>query len=109
MLIAPVLVLLAYFLGSVPTGYILASLRGVDLRKAGSGNIGATNVARVIGMRHGVFTLIGDVIKGFVPVIVAFALGLSSAMTGLIGIAAFLGHLYPVFLKFHGGKGVATA
>ncbi|HET8564737.1 MAG TPA: glycerol-3-phosphate 1-O-acyltransferase PlsY [Candidatus Binatia bacterium] len=109
MLTALVLVMLAYLLGSVPTGYILGTRAGVDVRKAGSGNIGATNVARVVGMRPGVFTLIGDVVKGFVPVVVALQLGLSSTATGLVGIAAFLGHLYPVFLKFQGGKGVATA
>ena len=63
------LVLFAYLLGSVPTGYILGSLAGVDVRKAGSGNVGATNVARVVGKRHGIFTLVADIAKGFVPVI----------------------------------------
>src|SRR4029453_18064262 len=103
------LVLFAYLLGSVPTGYILGSLAGVDVRKAGSGNVGATNVARVVGKRHGIFTLVADTAKGFVPVIVALNLSLSPVATVLVGIAAFLGHLYPVFLRFQGGKGVATA
>jgi acyl phosphate:glycerol-3-phosphate acyltransferase len=103
------LVLLGYLLGSVPTGYILGSLAGIDIRQAGSGNVGATNVARVVGKGHGIFTLVADVAKGFVPVIVALNLGLTEGATALVGIAAFLGHLYPVFLRFQGGKGVATA
>jgi acyl phosphate:glycerol-3-phosphate acyltransferase len=103
------LVFVAYLLGSVPTGYILGSLAGVDVRKAGSRNVGATNVARVVGKRHGLFTLVADISKGFVPVIVAVNLGLTPVATACVGIAAFLGHLYPVFLRFKGGKGVATA
>jgi glycerol-3-phosphate acyltransferase PlsY len=103
------LVPFAYLLGSVPTGYILGSLAGVDVRKAGSGNVGATNVARVVGKRHGIFTLAADMAKGFVPVIIALNLGLTPTATALVGIAAFVGHLYPVFLRFQGGKGVATA
>jgi len=103
------LVIFAYLLGSVPTGYILGSLAGVDVRKAGSGNVGATNVARVVGKRHGIFTLVADIAKGFVPVVIALNLGLTSTATAFVGIAAFLGHLYPVFLRFQGGKGVATA
>lgn len=103
------LVLFSYLLGSIPTGYILGSLAGVDVRQAGSGNVGATNVARVVGKRHGIFTLVADVAKGLVPVIVALSLGLTALATVAVGIAAFLGHLYPVFLQFRGGKGVATA
>jgi acyl phosphate:glycerol-3-phosphate acyltransferase len=103
------LVLFAYLLGSVPTGYILGSLAGVDVRQAGSGNVGATNVARVVGKRHGIFTLVADIVKGFIPVIVALNLGFTPTATALVGIAAFLGHLYPIFLRFQGGKGVATA
>lgn len=103
------LVFVAYLVGSVPTGYILGSWAGVDVRKAGSGNVGATNVARVVGKRHGIFTLVADTAKGFVPVILALNLGLTPIATASVGIAAFLGHLYPVFLRFQGGKGVATA
>jgi len=102
-------VIFAYLLGSVPTGYILGSLAGVDVRKAGSGNVGATNVARVVGKRHGIFTLVADIAKGLVPVVIALYLGLTSTATALVGVVAFLGHLYPVFLRFQGGKGVATA
>jgi glycerol-3-phosphate acyltransferase PlsY len=103
------LVLFAYLLGSVPTGYLLGSLAGVDVRRAGSGNIGATNVTRVVGKRHGIFTLVADIAKGFLPVILALYLGLTPGATAFVGIAAFVGHLYPVFLRFRGGKGVATA
>lgn len=103
------IIVFAYLLGSVPTGYILGSWAGIDVRKAGSGNIGATNVARVIGKRQGILTLIADVAKGFIPVFLATHLGLSSGLIALTGVAAFLGHLYPVFLKFRGGKGVSTA
>ena len=103
------LVPFGYLLGSVPMGYILGSLAGVDVRQAGSGNVGATNVARVVGKRHGILTLVADVAKGFIPIILAFSFGLTPLATAAVGIAAFLGHLYPVFLRFQGGKGVATA
>jgi glycerol-3-phosphate acyltransferase PlsY len=99
----------AYLLGSVPTGFILGYLAGFDVRKAGSGNVGATNVARVAGKLLGLLTLLGDAAKGFVPVLIALRMDLGAALTGLVALAAFLGHLYPVFLKFRGGKGVATA
>lgn len=109
-MIAEILLLaFAYLLGSVPTGYILGYLSGVDVRKAGSGNVGATNVARVAGKKLGVFTLIGDAAKGFLPVYLAQRLGFDATFVGLAALAAFLGHLYPIFLKFSGGKGVATA
>jgi len=104
-----VLVLFGYLLGSIPTGYILGFLAGVDVRKAGSGNVGATNVARVVGKRQGLLTLVADAAKGFIPVFVSAQFGLSATVIGFVGVAAFLGHLFPVFLKFQGGKGVATA
>lgn len=103
------IILFAYLLGSVPTGFLLGSLAGVDVRKAGSGNVGATNVARVAGKTHGILTLLGDTAKGFVPVFLAFQLGLGAVVAGTAALAAFLGHVYPVFLRFQGGKGVATA
>jgi len=103
------LVVAAYLIGSLPTGYILAALAGVDIRESGSGNIGATNVARVVGMRQGILTLAADTLKGLVPVATAHQLGVDAPTAGLVAAAAFLGHLYPVFLKFRGGKGVATA
>lgn len=103
------LILAAYLLGSVPTGYILGSLAGVDVRKAGSGNVGATNVARVLGKGRGALTLMVDVGKGWLAVFLALQLGVSLPWRTLVGIAVFLGHLYPIFLRFRGGKGVATA
>jgi glycerol-3-phosphate acyltransferase PlsY len=106
---AALLIGFAYLLGSVPTGYLLGYLSGVDVRRAGSGNVGATNVARVAGKKLGLLTLVGDTAKGFIPVYLARALGLDAGLTGVVALAAFLGHLYPVFLKFQGGKGVATA
>lgn len=103
------LVVFAYLLGSVPIGFLLGSLSGLDIRQVGSGNIGATNVARVVGKRQGLLTLVGDVAKGFIPAFLSLRLGYSLPVTGLVALAAFIGHLYPVFLQFRGGKGVATA
>ena len=104
-----ILAILAYLVGSIPSGFIIGTLAGVDVRNTGSGNIGATNVARVLGKGLGLLTLLADTAKGFVPVFVAQRLGMSDVAIALIGISAFLGHLYPVFLEFQGGKGVATA
>ncbi len=104
-----VIIIFAYLLGSIPTGYVVGTSAGVDVRKAGSGNVGATNVARVVGKRQGILTLVADTAKGFIPVFLATQLNLSSTAAALAAVAAFLGHLYPVFLKFRGGKGVATA
>ena len=108
MLVIIVLILVSYVIGSVPTGYLLGKLRGVDVRMVGSGNVGATNVARAVGKSQGVITLIADAAKGYLPVLAALQLGQDSLTLTLTAIAAFLGHLYPVFLKFQGGKGVAT-
>ena len=96
-------------MGSVPVGFILGLRSGIDVRETGSGNVGATNVARVVGRLQGILTLIADTAKGFFPVILALQLEASLAATILVGMAAFIGHLYPIFLKFEGGKGVATA
>lgn len=104
-----VLIVAAYLLGSVPTGYILGSLAGVDVRKTGSGNVGATNVARVAGKGRGALTLALDVGKGWLAVFVSLQLEVSLVCVALVGMAVFLGHLYPIFLRFQGGKGVATA
>lgn len=101
--------ILSYLLGSIPTGYLLGLSYGVDVRQTGSGNIGATNVARALGKARGAATLLADAAKGWIPVYVAIQLGLGETAVALAGSAAFLGHLYPVYLKFRGGKGVATA
>jgi len=106
----PVFMLIfGYLLGSIPTGFLLGTFSGVDVRRAGSGNVGATNVARVVGKGQGLITLLGDAAKGFIPTFLSLQLGFGLGMTSLVALAAFLGHLYPVFLKFQGGKGVATA
>jgi len=102
------LVVLAYLCGSVPTGVLLSRRRGVDPRDIGSGNIGATNVARAAGPLAGALTLAGDTLKGIVPVLLARRLGVPLPAVALVGLAAFLGHLYSCFLAFGGGKGVAT-
>jgi glycerol-3-phosphate acyltransferase PlsY len=101
----------AYLLGSIPFGVILAKLFGAgDVRKAGSGNIGATNVARVAGPVAGVLTLVFDVAKGATAVLLAERFTNSSATWMMVaGLAAFVGHCFPVWLRFRGGKGVATA
>jgi acyl phosphate:glycerol-3-phosphate acyltransferase len=103
------LIAFAYLLGSVPVGILLAKMKGTDPRKVGSGNIGATNVMRAAGKVTGALTLIGDILKGFLPVAAAFMLDKPSLVVAAVGLAAFLGHLFPIFLKFKGGKGVATA
>ena len=107
-MLAFALVALAYLCGSIPTGVLLSRRRGVDPRDIGSGNIGATNVARAAGTTAGLLTLVGDTLKALLPVLVAKSLGLPSAAVALVGVAAFLGHLYSCFLGFDGGKGVAT-
>lgn len=106
---ALVFILFGYLLGSVPTGHLLAKLAGVDIHTVGSGNVGATNVARSVGKWQGALTLIADAAKGALPVAAAIYWGVGNEGTALAALAAFLGHLYPVFLKFRGGKGVATA
>ena len=104
-----VLVAIAYLAGSVPFGLVIARLKGnVDLRRVGSGNIGATNVLRVMGKGAAALTLIGDIGKGAAAVVLARELGASSRIVAAVALAAVLGHLFPIFLGFRGGKGVAT-
>lgn len=98
----------AYLIGSIPSGYVLGKLSGVDVRQVGSGNVGATNVARAVGKRQGLLTLLADVLKGMAPVAIGLWMNLLPEAIAAIASAAFLGHLYPIFLKFRGGKGVAT-
>jgi len=104
-----ILIVFAYLLGSVPVGVLLARMKGADPRKVGSGNIGATNVMRAAGKVTGALTLVGDILKGLLPVAVAFIMGEPAIVVAAAGLAAFLGHLFPLFLGFKGGKGVATA
>ncbi|GAB4174322.1 MAG: glycerol-3-phosphate 1-O-acyltransferase PlsY [Geothermobacteraceae bacterium] len=104
------LVIAAYLIGAIPTGAILARLAGIeDIRKVGSGNIGATNVYRTAGRKLGVLTLLGDALKGLLPVLAVQAAGFPAVTVALVAGAAFVGHCYPVYLGFKGGKGVATA
>jgi glycerol-3-phosphate acyltransferase PlsY len=100
----------AYLLGSVSFAVISSKLFGLaDPRTYGSGNPGATNVLRSGNKKAALFTLLGDGLKGWVAVFVAQQMGFSTTVIGLVALAVFFGHLYPVFLKFKGGKGVATA
>jgi len=99
----------AYLLGSVPTGLLLGKLYGIDVRQEGSGNIGATNIYRTVGRKVGIITLVGDCLKGMLPVLLAWKMGLAEPMQAWIGLAAFCGHVFSIFLLFKGGKGVATA
>ncbi len=108
----------AYLLGAIPFGWLVARWRGVDIRQHGSGNIGATNVGRVLGKKYGVIVFVLDFFKGALPVACGPLLALLtddqdrelfSVLLGVTaGIAAFLGHLFPIYLRFRGGKGVAT-
>ena len=103
------LLVFAYLLGSIPTGVVLAKAFGeVDPRTQGSKNIGATNVFRTAGKKLGIFTLLGDILKGLIPVVIARGALDSYFWIGAVALVAFLGHLYPIFLKFKGGKGIAT-
>lgn len=98
-----------YLIGSIPTGFLLGKAYGIDVRQEGSGNIGATNLYRTVGRKVGIMTLVGDCLKGFLPVIVAGMLGHQEQFLALIALAAFLGHVFSIFMRFKGGKGVATA
>jgi len=100
----------AYLLGSVCSAIIVCRLMGLpDPREEGSGNPGATNVMRIGGKKPAAITLLGDMVKGLLPVYLGNVLGFSYEDLALTGVAAFLGHLYPVFFGFKGGKGVATS
>jgi glycerol-3-phosphate acyltransferase PlsY len=104
------LVPLAYLMGSLSTAVIVSKLFGLpDPRQQGSKNPGATNVLRLGGRKAAAITLAGDAVKGLIPVMLAQYLGATTDMIAAVGLAAFLGHLYPVFFGFKGGKGVATA
>jgi len=100
----------AYLMGSIASAVVVARLMGLpDPRTQGSGNPGATNVLRLGGKKAAALTLLGDVLKGVIPVLAARLAGLPETGVALVALAAFLGHLYPVFFGFKGGKGVATA
>lgn len=103
------LVPVAYLIGSVSSAIIVCRLMGMDdPRKQGSGNPGATNVMRIGGKKAAAITLLGDALKGLLPVLIAKELGVDTPILALVAYAVFIGHLYPVFFGFKGGKGVAT-
>jgi len=100
----------AYLIGSISSAIIICRLMGLpDPREQGSGNPGATNVMRIGGKKAAAITLLGDSLKGLIPVYAANVLGLPLELVAATGLAAFMGHLYPVFFGFKGGKGVATS
>ncbi len=104
----------AYLLGSIPFGVIISrAVIRLDITKVGSGNIGATNVAREVGLKWGVITLVADALKGYIPVALAqYMFGslteTAEALAGIVSILALLGHQYPIYNRFKGGKGIAT-
>lgn len=105
-----VMVLIAYLLGSISSAILVCRVFGLpDPRTEGSHNPGATNVMRLGGKPAAALTLLGDVLKGVIPVAVAWHLSLSALQAALVGLFAFIGHLFPLFFRFQGGKGVATA
>ena len=99
----------AYLLGSIPFAFLLTRRRGIDLRHAGSGNVGASNVLRTSGVRLAVLTMVLDGLKGLLAVLIAERVSAMPAAPVAAGLASVLGHVYPVWLRFRGGKGVATA
>ncbi|PIE56119.1 MAG: acyl-phosphate glycerol 3-phosphate acyltransferase [Desulfobulbus propionicus] len=113
MVISLLLIIGSYLVGSIPFGLVLSRGSGIDIRTQGSKNIGATNVTRLLGKRFGALTLLFDVLKGFLPIyitgmITAEYSGTETVMV-LCGATTILGHMYPLYLRFKGGKGVATA
>ncbi|HEV8608428.1 MAG TPA: glycerol-3-phosphate 1-O-acyltransferase PlsY [Tepidisphaeraceae bacterium] len=115
------LALLSYFLGSIPFGLLVGLWRGVDPRKAGSGNIGATNVARLLGGKYFALVFTLDLLKSLLPMLLAALILRRAGLTSdqltskhllawlLVGFAAILGHMFPIYIRFKGGKGVATS
>jgi glycerol-3-phosphate acyltransferase PlsY len=104
-----ILLAAAFVIGSIPFGIITAKAKGIDLKKVGSGNIGATNVLRSLGKWPAIITLLGDILKGTLAVAIGKYSGVEPLFVGLIGLSAILGHNYSIFLGFRGGKGVATS
>jgi glycerol-3-phosphate acyltransferase PlsY len=110
MTIKIIIIAFSYLLGSIPPGYLISKIiKGKDIRHLGSGNIGATNVGRTMGTKWGLITLLFDIAKGAVPVLLARYFIESNLFIAIAGIMAIVGHNFSLFLKFKGGKGVATA
>ena len=105
-----IFLIIAYFMGSIPTGVIIGKkFKGIDIREHGSKNTGATNAYRVLGMQYGIVVLLADALKGYLPVFLASLIGLGGWQLILVGLVTIIGHTLSVFLKFKGGKGVATS
>ena len=103
------LIVCAFLTGSIPVGVLVAKTKGVDLKRVGSGNIGATNVLRSLGKGPAALTLLGDILKGVFAVALGRYFEMGTFYEGLVGLSAILGHNFSVFLGFRGGKGVATS
>jgi acyl phosphate:glycerol-3-phosphate acyltransferase len=108
-MVTVLLIAVGYGMGSIPTGLLIARWqKGVDIRQYGSGNTGMTNVLRAVGKGAAALTLVGDLLKGLIPILLARAWLTSPWAIGCVALAAIIGHMYPLFADFHGGKGVAT-
>ena len=103
------LILFSYLLGSIPTSYLVSRLKGIDLLTVGSGNLGATNVYRALGFKLALFVFFCDLLKGFIPAYLAVSFEFSPLLHILVGVFSVLGHSCSIFMRFKGGKGVATA
>jgi glycerol-3-phosphate acyltransferase PlsY len=102
------MIVLSYLAGSFPTGYILAKRKGIDIKKTGSGATGATNVSRSLGLKYGSIVMIVDILKSFIFAAIAFWVFHWPWLVVAVTIAATIGHIFPCFLQFKGGKGIAT-
>lgn len=100
---------MSYLIGSIPTAYIVGKLNKIDIRQHGSGNVGATNVYRVLGKKWGSITFIFDFLKGFIPTYISLKFFQNPYMIMLVGALSIIGHIFTLFLSFKGGKGVATS
>lgn len=107
-IIFAILVVAAYLLGSVPLSYLVARSRGIDLRKQGTQQVGGGNLWRTTSRKLGLFVGIFDFLKGALMIIIGWGLGLNAGQQLLVGLATIIGHNWPVFLRFHGGRGIAT-
>lgn len=105
-----IFLIIAYFMGSIPTGVVIGKkFKGIDIREHGSKNTGATNAYRVLGLQYGIVVLLADALKGYLPVFLASLAGLAGWQLILVGLVTIVGHTLSIFLKFKGGKGVATS